>query len=161
MNRRLYRSLDDRVLAGVAGGMAESYDFDPALVRVGWALLILFTGGVFFILYVIMAFVVPIRPDDEPLPVDGEPVGSDEMTAAGISGQPAPSSARAARRARRQDGRDNTGALIIGAVLIIVGGLFLLRQFVNIDFGQLWPLFIIGLGAVLIVSAFARRERRP
>ncbi|HUG47428.1 MAG TPA: PspC domain-containing protein [Candidatus Limnocylindria bacterium] len=49
MNRRLYRSPDDRVLAGVAGGMAETYDFDPALVRMGWALLILFTGGVFLI----------------------------------------------------------------------------------------------------------------
>jgi len=49
MNRRLYRSPDDRILAGVAGEMAETYDFDPALVRVGWALLILVTGGAFFL----------------------------------------------------------------------------------------------------------------
>ena len=62
MNRRLYRSPDDRVLAGVAGGMAETYDFDPALVRIGWALLILVTGGVFLLLYIVMALVVPLRP---------------------------------------------------------------------------------------------------
>ena len=67
MNSRLYRSPDDRVLAGVAGGMAETYGLDPALVRVGWALLILFTGGVFLVLYVIMALVVPLRPTGMPL----------------------------------------------------------------------------------------------
>ncbi len=68
MNHRLYRSPDDRILAGVAGGMAEAYDLDPALVRVGWALLILVSGGIFLVLYIIMAIVVPLRPMNMPLP---------------------------------------------------------------------------------------------
>jgi phage shock protein C len=153
MNRRLYRSPDDRMLAGVAGGMAETYDMDPALVRVVWTLLIIFTGGVFLILYVVMALVVPLRPDDEPLAT-----GDGETTMVGSApAMPAAETRRARRRERREG--DNTGPLILGALLIIVGGLFLARQYINIDIGQLWPVAIIALGVLLIFSAFGRRER--
>jgi phage shock protein C len=59
MNDRLYRSRDDRMLAGVAGGLAEYWDADPSLVRIIWALLALVTGGVALVIYIVMAFVVP------------------------------------------------------------------------------------------------------
>lgn len=175
MNRRLYRSPDDRVLAGVAGGMAESYEMDPSLVRVVWALLIIFTGGVFFILYVIMALVVPLRPagytafagsaggdETEPGFVPGPPAAGGPATAGGTptardapaAGAPPP----VRRRGPRHDS-DNSGTLIVGAILIIVGALFLLRQFIDIDIGRLWPLAVIGLGILLIVSAFGRRAK--
>ena len=39
MAERLYRSREDRMLAGVAGGVAETLDADPSLVRIVWALL--------------------------------------------------------------------------------------------------------------------------
>ena len=45
MPDRLYRSRDDRMLAGVAGGLAELWGADPSLVRVIWALLVIFTAG--------------------------------------------------------------------------------------------------------------------
>ena len=63
MNDRLYRSVDDRVLAGVCASLAERLDVDPALARIGYAILALVTG-VFplLVLYVIMAVVVPERP---------------------------------------------------------------------------------------------------
>jgi phage shock protein C len=56
---RLYRSRDDRMLAGVAGGLAELWDADPALIRIVWALLVIFTGGVALLVYIVMAIVVP------------------------------------------------------------------------------------------------------
>ena len=59
MNDRLYRSRDDRMLAGVAGGLAEYWDADPSLIRIIWALLVLLTGGVALVIYIVMAFVVP------------------------------------------------------------------------------------------------------
>jgi len=161
MNRRLYRSPDDRVLAGVAGGMAETYDMDPSLVRVAWALLIIFTGGVFLILYVIMALVVPLRsepyapaagqaPSDETEPG----YGPSETTPGSATGFAAP-----VRNPRRGRDSDNSGTLIFGTILVIIGALFLLRQFVDIDIGRLWPLAIIGLGILLVVSAFGRRDK--
>ena len=59
MNERLYRSRDDRMLAGVAGGLAEIWDADPSLIRIVWALLVVLTGGVALLVYIIMAIVVP------------------------------------------------------------------------------------------------------
>jgi len=176
MNRRLYRSPNDRVLAGVASGMAESYDMDPSLVRVVWALLIIFTGGVFFILYVIMALVVPLRPEgyaaftggaggDETEPgfTPGPSAAGGTATAGGTptaGGAPAPGVPPPVRRREPRHDSDNSGTLIVGAILIIIGALFLLRQFVDIDIGRLWPLAVIGLGILLILSAFGRKGKQ-
>ncbi len=44
-SRQLRRSADDRMLAGVAGGIARYLDVDATLVRVAIAALILFTGA--------------------------------------------------------------------------------------------------------------------
>jgi phage shock protein C len=62
MNDRLYRSRSDRMLAGVAGGVADRFDLDPAVVRVLWAILILLSGGIFLLIYIVMAIVVPLEP---------------------------------------------------------------------------------------------------
>jgi phage shock protein PspC (stress-responsive transcriptional regulator) len=64
MNDRLFRSRSDRMLAGVAGGLAELWDADPSLVRLVWALLVVFTGGLALLVYIIMAIVVPEEDDD-------------------------------------------------------------------------------------------------
>ena len=68
MDDRLYRSVDDRMLAGVAGGVAERLDADPSIIRVVWALLVVLTGGLALVAYIVMAIVVPEAPDDEPAP---------------------------------------------------------------------------------------------
>ena len=63
--RRLYRSRDERVIAGVLGGVAEMMGADPSIVRIVYAILALFTA-VFpaVILYVIAAIVIPEEPAD-------------------------------------------------------------------------------------------------
>ena len=66
MNTHLYRSRDDRMLAGVAGGLAELWDADPSLVRILWALLVPLTGGIALVVYIVMAIVVPEEVDIRP-----------------------------------------------------------------------------------------------
>ena len=39
MNRRLYRSVSDRKIGGVAAGTATYFDIDPSIARVLWLLL--------------------------------------------------------------------------------------------------------------------------
>ena len=56
--RKLRRSADDKVLFGVAGGLARHLDVDPVLVRVGFAVLALL-GGAGVLLYVVLALVMP------------------------------------------------------------------------------------------------------
>jgi phage shock protein PspC (stress-responsive transcriptional regulator) len=54
----LTRSTDDRVIAGVAGGVARHLGLDPTLVRVVWAISLLF-GGLGLIVYVILWIALP------------------------------------------------------------------------------------------------------
>jgi phage shock protein PspC (stress-responsive transcriptional regulator) len=61
VNFRLYRSRD-RVVAGVAGGVADALDVDPSIVRIVWALAMF--AGLPLLLYIVMAIVVPEEPDD-------------------------------------------------------------------------------------------------
>jgi phage shock protein C len=63
MSERLYRSVDDRVLAGVCGGLAVRLAVDPSLVRIIYAIVALLSG-IFplLVLYVIMAVVIPEEP---------------------------------------------------------------------------------------------------
>ena len=62
MEKRLYKSTSDRKLAGVCAGIAEYFNIDPTLVRLGWAFGTLF-AGVGIIAYIIAAIVVPNKPE--------------------------------------------------------------------------------------------------
>lgn len=55
---RLVRSRNERVLAGVCGGIAAWLDITPTAARVGWIVLSLFPGPM-WILYVILWLVLP------------------------------------------------------------------------------------------------------
>lgn len=58
MNKKLTLSADKKV-AGVCGGIAEYFDFDPTLVRVAWAVLTLCTCFSGFIIYFVCWAVFP------------------------------------------------------------------------------------------------------
>ena len=58
MTKRLERS-NDRVWAGVCGGIAEYLDFDPVLVRIAYAFLTLFTCFSGLIFYFVLWIVMP------------------------------------------------------------------------------------------------------
>jgi uncharacterized membrane protein HdeD (DUF308 family) len=76
-------------------------------------------------------------------------------------------SEREARRQRRGErrqggssGSDLGGALVIGLILILVGVYFLLRDYLPaIAWGQIWPLALIVVGALLLLGAFRRSSR--
>jgi phage shock protein PspC (stress-responsive transcriptional regulator) len=61
MEKRLHRSLTDRKIAGVCGGIAEYLGWDPTLVRVLWIVLT-FLGGSGFVAYLILWLVMPDGP---------------------------------------------------------------------------------------------------
>lgn len=57
--RRLYRSVDDRFVAGVLGGIAKFFGLDAFLVRVAFLVLIFFSVGTCVLLYIIAWFIIP------------------------------------------------------------------------------------------------------
>ncbi len=56
--KRLTRSTTNRTIAGVCAGIAEYFEIDPTLVRVGWVLLSLF-GGTGVLAYIVCALIIP------------------------------------------------------------------------------------------------------
>jgi len=60
-SKELVRSSDDKVIAGVCGGVARYLNMDPGLIRVLTVVLSLFTG-VPVIAYLVAMFVLPERP---------------------------------------------------------------------------------------------------
>jgi phage shock protein C len=166
MADRLYRSRDDRMIAGVAGGLAEMWDADPALIRIVWALLVIFTGGVALLVYIVMAIVVPEADDVWPArgqpapPTAAAPEGAGRATPAGSGWVSPPTSERQARADARAARRGMSGGAILGGLLILLGLYFLVRQYLpSIDFDWFWPLALVALGVVLLVSALGRGPR--
>ena len=63
--KRLYLSQSDKKIAGVCGGIAQTYDVDPTLVRLAFVFVDLVTGLVpLFIMYFVGWLVIPKRPTD-------------------------------------------------------------------------------------------------
>ena len=62
LHRRLYRSRSDRVLAGVAGGMADYLGIDPTIVRILWFLAFLPGGAPGLLLYTLCWMIIPSEP---------------------------------------------------------------------------------------------------
>jgi phage shock protein C len=63
LRNRIYRSRNERMLAGVAGGLGEYFDLDPTLVRLTWAVGTLVTGPIAVLLYVLAALIIPREPE--------------------------------------------------------------------------------------------------
>ena len=58
MTKRLFRSRKDRKIGGVCGGLAEYFNIDPTIVRLGWLIAIFCWGGG-LIAYLIALIVIP------------------------------------------------------------------------------------------------------
>ena len=135
--RKLYRSPDDKVIAGVCGGIAEYFGVDPVFVRLIAVLLLIVGNGAALIAYLVMAVIVPERPAAR----------SDDEGArfASVSAHAAVDH-RTSEVARR-------AALIGGFVLIGVGLLFLAARILpGIAWWSVWPVIVIIVGIVQCIT---------
>jgi len=63
MKKKLYKSVKDRKLTGVCGGIAEYFDIDSNIVRIIWLVLIL-CAGTGLLAYIICAIVLDDNPNE-------------------------------------------------------------------------------------------------
>lgn len=61
MEKRLYKSNQNKMIDGVCGGIAEYFGIDPTVVRLIWALFSLM-GGSGILAYIIAAIIIPRSP---------------------------------------------------------------------------------------------------
>lgn len=135
--RQFYRSVTNRRIAGVAGGIAEYFGVDPTPIRLLW-LLALFLGGSGFLAYIIAWIVIPEAPLSETSQL--RPLNSMEAVP---------------ERPRNSDwagSQQRNIFMYIGILLILLGGIFLLKVLLpwNIT-PYTWALFFIVLGVLLLI----------
>lgn len=56
--KRLYRSKNERMIAGICGGIANYFQVDPTLIRLAWILFV-FMGGSGILAYIIAWIIIP------------------------------------------------------------------------------------------------------
>lgn len=61
-SKRLYRSRNNRMIAGVCAGIAEFFGIDPTVVRLLFAAGAILGFGSFILIYIVMFVVVPEEP---------------------------------------------------------------------------------------------------
>lgn len=64
MSKQLYRSKNNKVIAGVCGGVAEYFEVDPTIIRIAW-LLLAFPGGIGLLAYIICWIIMPEKNENE------------------------------------------------------------------------------------------------
>ncbi len=142
----LYRSRTDKVFGGVAGGIARSLNADPSLIRIIFAILVVFGGGG-VLLYLILWIAIP----EEPIAFfqeTGEMTGAEKEEGT-TEGTPADAEVQPVPAPRNQ------GALIAGLIMIGIGLVFLADRFLpRIHLGDFWPVIIVVAGLALIFSSF-------
>lgn len=156
--RRLYRCRDDRRIAGVAAGIAEYLDLDPTVVRVAWVISTLL-GGFTIVVYVILAFVIPLEPAAEP----GPSVGPDGTDAPVADGGAAPAHDHRSARRGAPGAQPGDAMLVLGVLLVTFGSIALAGPILPgwIAGIHLGPAFVVALGVALIVGAARRRPVGP
>jgi phage shock protein C len=171
------------MLTGVAGGLAHIMDADPSIVRVVWVLVTILSGGIALLVYIVMAIVVPEAPDgwdavpsgravtappSGPVPAGGwvgpdgavVPYAGAAPPTAGAPGAAGPTGPAAdGWNAPRPSGDGRRAGVVIGAILILLGGAFLVREFMPaVDLSLVWPVVLIGFGVLLLILAVRPRR---
>ena len=127
------------MLGGVAAGLADYFDLDPTIVRLGFVLTALMSGGIVLVAYIALWIIMPEPP-------------AILLLGAHSEATPGASSAPAALD------RGGNGALILGVILVGVGGFALLSQFPvfhMIGWGLAriwWPTMLILVGMAIILA---------
>lgn len=148
MEKKLTRSRDKRVIAGVAGGLGNYLDIDPILIRIIIVLITIF-HGVGLLIYIIMWIVIPEEPYKTFNQTSNETsMGDFSNTEAEIGIE------------EKLQNNSNNGKVIVGVILILIGAVFLLERFLPIiDFKLVFSFGLIILGLALIFNFFNKSEK--
>ena len=119
--RKLRKSGTDKMLFGVCGGLGEYFDLDPVLVRVAFVALC-FVGGTGFLLYIILAIVMPSAETAAESPGEAIRQNVEHMAADAAEAGQRVGQAIGSVDARK---RRNTA----GFILIAIGAVILLGNF--------------------------------
>jgi phage shock protein C len=137
--KRLYRSENNRVIGGICGGLGDYFGVDPVLVRLVFVALGL-ANGLGVLIYFIMWLIVP--------DISARSLTSEEVVRSNMG-----DISQQARHLGRSFTESGYGPLIIGALLIVLGAVFLLDDvFTWLSPALVWPVVMIVIGAFFLLK---------
>ncbi|MCC5911708.1 MAG: PspC domain-containing protein [Clostridiaceae bacterium] len=145
MAKKLYVSDRDKQISGVCGGIAEYFDVDSTLIRLGWVILAVM-GGSGVLAYIIASVVMPKRASLERQYIETNKEDYQD------------------RHHHEEEGNDKNryliGFLLIGVGIFFFGRTFFphfvflhpIRMIFRTLFSGFWPVVLIALGVITIIS---------
>lgn len=142
MDKKLTRDPDDKMIGGVASGVAKYFQLDVSWVRIAFALATLF-GASGFLIYVILWIAVP-EDSKPPYVYTDYRMEKDEPIK--------PVSTK----------RNSNMNIMLGFILIVMGAYFLLDEFEILPYwfqiSKLWPLIFVAFGLMILSKARKSKE---
>ena len=143
-NKKLRRNPMNRVIGGVCSGLADFFGVDVALMRIAFVIAFLFASFGFW-LYIILWIVLP---ETQQTIDNGQQNQSQSQS---------PQSESESVSVSKSESK--VKSIFAGAFIILIGLLFLVNNFIPINWvWKLWPLILVAIGIVMIVTASKRRS---
>jgi phage shock protein C len=155
MTKRLYRSSRDRMLGGVAGGLAEYFEIDSTLVRILFVIT-LFIGGTGILAYILLWIVVPEAPYYHYQKANP----AENINSTGPGGEVPGPEADIETYLLIQEEKKKKRIIFGGIVLIILGLIFLADNFITrFNASDLLPLLLVAIGIGVLINAMKKNNR--
>jgi phage shock protein PspC (stress-responsive transcriptional regulator) len=141
MTKQLFRLKKNKMIGGVAIGLAEYFDIDPVLVR---ALFVITTlaWGIGILSYIVLWIIVPEKQDDPDYIYNVEQENFEQQAFTDVP----PVFNSKEKNSRR---------IVGGVILILLGSIFFMKKIIpEFDFEYIWPIFLIGIGFYLIYRSY-------
>ncbi|NMC56684.1 MAG: PspC domain-containing protein [Eubacteriaceae bacterium] len=168
MNKTLAKSSTDRKITGVCGGIAEYLNVDSTIIRLVFALSIIF-WGFGLLIYIIAAIIMPMDYEADNNKQNYKNNYSAENATDYANNQTAKDTAQAGNTDNLNNsnakkdfdgGSNNTGkksnlstAAIFGIVLVVIGVICLVNIFIPaINYGVIFAALIVALGVLIIIK---------
>lgn len=158
MNKILYRSQNDKIVAGVCGGLAEYFDIDATIIRLLFILIIAF-GGSGFIIYLLLWLIMP-KGQGEPAIVTKEKI---EEMAQEIKNRAEEIRENVKKEEIKPEVKENNPEInrrrggLFGWVLLVLGLVFLFNNlaplWMRIHLYAYWPLLLVFFGLAMIANS--------
>ncbi|MFP4199227.1 MAG: PspC domain-containing protein [Halanaerobium sp.] len=168
MSKKLYRSRDDRMIAGVCGGLADYFNVDSSLVRLAVLFIFLFQG-VGLIAYIIAWLVMseePVKneyrmPDDyyiedikntDNLDQDQESrTESEEQKNKEYDSRKRKEKEYYQQYQEQNSKNNNNRRKLFAVIMILVGSIFLIDIWIpDLYWEKYWPLILVAAGVLML-----------
>lgn len=143
-HKKLYRNVENSTIGGVASGLADFFDMDITIFRVLFILTAMAGAG--FMLYLVLWIAVPPKPINVQSQADANTNSAYSTTTAESTSIP-------------KTNNSQSQSITAGLILIVLGIGFLINIFTDFSFSDLWPILIIALGVIIVVTGFKNKKK--